>query len=152
MVSSISAALNKFTPGMTFGRFVNKVLYKGVGCGYVEQAGKRRYALTPVLEKLEHKMALNDFEPSTPRNIAYDEFKLLKILLKPIIRNEKGLSKLNLPNKRLRFSPFPAGAIIWNKDSCEPVVTIIKEMRHPTREIFFHRFPFLRKIWRISPY
>lgn len=148
MVLGITARLNKFTPGMSFGRFAHKVLYKGVGCGYIEEAGKRKYVLTPVLEKLERKLELNDFSPYYPKPLEPKEFDFLKKLLKPLISNEKGLKKLNC--KTLRYSPSPAAVMVWG-DNLMPVITIVKQMRHPTREIFFHRFPFLRRVWRITP-
>ena len=132
MVFGISASLNKFTPGMTFGHYVKKVLYKGVGCGYIEEAGKRKYVLTPVIEKLERKMELNDFSPHYPRIINSKEFQMLKTLLKPIIKNEKGLKKLNLENKNLQYSPCPAAVLVYDKNACEPVISIVKELKNPT--------------------
>lgn len=158
MVFGIRASLNKFTPGMTFGHFAKKVLYKGEGCGYIEEAGKRRYVLTPVLKKLEHKMDLNDFSPHYPKTIQMKDLETLKLLLKPLIRNEKGFKKLrgfkfgNPATKSFQYSPSPAAVLVWDKETREPVITIVKELKHPTREIFFHRFPCLRKLWRINPY
>lgn len=149
MVFGITAKLNKFTPGMSFGKYAKKVLYKGVGCGYIEEAGKRKYVLTPVLEKLEHKLELNDFSPSCPKPLEPKEFEFLKKLLKPIISNEKGLKKLQCKN--FRYSPSPAAIMVWG-DNLKPVITIVKQLKHPTREIFFHRFPMLRSIWRIDPH
>ena len=151
MVFGISAKLNRFTPGMSFKCYAHKVLYKGVGCGYIEEAGKRKYVLSPVIEKLEHKLNLNEFSSDSPRIIGTKELLTLKTLLKPIIRNEKGFRKMNLENKTFQYSPSPAAIVVYEKDALKPVISIIKELRHPTREIFFYRFPFLRKIWRINP-
>lgn len=152
MVLGITKRLNSFTPGMTFGHFAKKVLYKGVGCGYIEAAGKRRYVLTPVIDKLVYKMELNDFYPNYPRVIDFDALKTLKTLLKPLIRNEKGFKKFLLPNKNFQYSPSPAAVTVWEKGSGDAVITIVKEIKHPTREIIFHRFPFLRRIWRLDPF
>lgn len=151
MVFGICARLNKFTPGMTFGHYAKKVLYKGMGCGYIEEAGKRKYVLTPVIEKLEHKMDLNDFSPHYPRIINSSELSTLKTLLKPFIRNEKGLKKMHLENKTFKYCPSPAAITVYDNDPVKPIISIVKELKHPTREIFFYRFPFLRKIWRIDP-
>lgn len=151
MVFGINARLNKLTPGMSFKCYAHKVLYKGLGCGYIEEAGKRRYVLTPVIEKLEHKMDLNDFSPHYPKTIDFKDLQVLKSLLRPIVRNEKGLKKMNLENKTFQYSPSPAAVLVYEKNTLKPVISIIKELKHPTREIFFYRFPFLRKIWRIDP-
>ena len=153
MVLGISAKLNKFTPGMPFKCYAYKVLYKGNSCGYIEEAGKRKYYLTPILNKLERKMELNDFNCAQPRTIDHVELDKLKHLLKPLIRNEKGMKAfINRPGKTFQFSPSPAAVTVWDKDADKPVITIVKELSHPTREIFFHRFPLLRKVWRISPF
>lgn len=152
MVFGINAKLNRFTPGMSFKCYAHKVLYKGVGCGYIEEAGKRKYVLTPALEKLVHKMDINDFNPHYPKTINFKELNMFKTLLKPFIRNEKGFKKLNLENKSFQYSPSPAAITIYETDSSKPIISIVKELKHPTREIFFYRFPCLRKFWRINPY
>ena len=151
IISKIRTNLNKLTPGMTFNKYVKNVLYRGQDCGYIEEAGKRKYALTPALEKLETKLSMNDFDVNKPRFIDQTEFQTLKHLLKPFIKNEKGLKKLDL-NHDLYYSPSPASIVIWDKKTNTPVVQIIKKLKYPTKEIFYHAFPFLRKILRHSPY
>ena len=150
-ISKIRTGLNNLTPGMTFKKYAKQVLYHGQDCGYIEMAGKRKYVLTPALEKLECKLELNDFNPNVPRHISLKEFESFKNLLKPFIRNEKGLKKLNLSGD-VYYSPSPASTLIWNKKSGEPVITIIKKLKYPTKEIFYHAFPFLRKWHRVSPF
>jgi hypothetical protein len=152
MVLGICSSLNKFTPGMTFGHFANKVLFRGVGCGYIEEANKRRYVLTPYIQKLEHKMELNDFSPHYPKPISYSHFEMLKTLLKPFIKNEKGFKKMNLNNKNLFYSPSPASIVVYDKDSRKVIITIVKKLKHPLREIFFYKLAMLRKMWRIDPF
>jgi len=149
-ITKIRTNLNKLTPGMTFNKYVKNVLYHGQDCGFIEEAGKRKYVLTPAIEKLEKKLILNDFDLNMPRFISPAEFDSLKNLLRPFIKNEKGLKKLDL-NKDLYFSPSPASILVWDKKSNDPVITIIKKLKYPTKEIFYHAFPFFRKIFRQSP-
>lgn len=150
-ISKITKSLNKLTPGMNFSKFAKNVLYRGQNCGYIELAGKRKYVLTPAIEKFEHKLELNNFNPNQPRSIDLKEFDSFKHLLKPFISNEKGIRKLNLRNY-MYFSPSPASIIIWDKKAGNPVVTIIKKLKYPTKEIFYHRFPFFRRLFRESPF
>lgn len=150
IISKIRTNLNKITPGITFNKYVKQVLYHGQDCGYIEEAGKRKYVLTPTLEKLGIKLDLNNFSTDKARFITNEEFQAFKQLLKPIIRNEKGLKKLDL-HQDLYYSPSPASIVVWNKKTNEPVVQIIKKLKYPTKEIFYHAFPFLRKIFRSSP-
>ncbi len=150
IISKIRTNLNKLTPGITFKKFTKQVLYNGEDCGYIEIAGKRKYALTPSLEKLEHKLELNNFNPNYPRFIDSNEFQTFKLLLKPFISNEKGLKKIQLKN--MYYSPSPTSILIWNKKNEEPIITIIKKLKYPTQEIFYHSFPFLRKLCRLSPF
>lgn len=151
IISKIRTGLNNLTPGMTFKKYAKQVLYHGQDCGYIELAGKRKYVLTPALEKFERKLALNDFDPNTPKSISFQEFNIFKFLLKPFIQNEKKLKKMNLKEKVYYYSPSPASIVIWDKKSDEPIVTIIKKLKHPTKEIFYHAFPILRKWHRVSP-
>ncbi len=139
------------TPGMTFKKYAKQVLYHGQDCGYIEMAGKRKYVLTPALEKLEHKLEMNDFSPNYPRKINVNEFNTLKYLLRPFIRNEKGLKKFGIKGN-LFYSPSPASTLIWDTQKHEPVITIIKKLKHPTKEILYDAFPFFRKFLRTSPY
>ena len=150
-ISKIRTGLNNLTPGMTFKKYVKQVLYHGQDCGYIEMAGKRKYVLTPALEKLERKLELNDFDPNVPRYISLKEFELFKNLLKPFIRNEKGLKKLKL-SENVFYSPSSASTVIWNKKAGEPIVTIIKKLKSPTTDIFYNAFPFFRKWHRVSPF
>ena len=151
IISKIRTGLNSLTPGMTFKKYAKQVLYHGQDCGYIEMAGKRKYVLTPALEKLEQKFALNNFNPNNPRIISLEEFNSLKSFLKPFISNEKGLKDIKLDNN-IFSSPSPASTIIWDKRGGNPIVTIIKKLKYPTKEIFYNAFPFLRKILRDSPY
>ena len=64
LISKIRTTLNNLTPGMTFKKYAKQVLYHGQDCGYIELAGKRKYVLTPSIEKLEHKLELNNFNPN----------------------------------------------------------------------------------------
>ncbi len=149
-ISKIKTGFNNLTPGMTFKKYAKQVLYHGQNCGYIEMAGKRKYVLTPALEKLEHKLELNNFDPNMPRDISLNEFESFKNLLKPFIRNEKGIRKLNLSGD-VYYSPSPASTLIWNKKTNEPIVTIIKKLKSPTTDIFYNAFPFFRKWHRVSP-
>ncbi len=150
IISKIRTHLNKLTPGMDFNRYIKQVLYHGQDCGYIEEAGKRKYVLTPALEKLDKKLDLNDFDTNKARYISFAEFQTFKHLIKPFISNEKGLKKLDF-KQDLYYSPSPASIVIWNKKTNEPVVQIIKKLKYPTKEIFYHAFPFFRKIFRSSP-
>ena len=152
IISKIRNAFNNLTPGMTFKKYAKHVLYKGQDCGYVEEAGKRKYVLTPVIEKLEHKLDLNDFHPGKPRYITPQEFQMFKTLLKPIVRNEKGLKEMNISGKDLYYSPSPASILIWDKQKLDPIITIIKKMESPTKELFLHRYDIFRRWFRISPF
>lgn len=152
-ISAIRANINKHTPGMTLRKYVKHILYHGQDCGYIEAAGKKKYVLTPALEKLERKLEMNNFDPNMPRFIDQKEFKMFRHLLKPFIRNEKGISKLKLENNNtLFFSPSPASTIIWDRKGAEPVITIIKRLKSPTTEFFYDWFPWLRKWHRVSPF
>ena len=148
----IKTYFDNLTPGMTLKKYAKQVIYHGEDCGYIEEAGKRKYVLTPAINKLEHKLALNNFSPSEARYISHNEFNIFKILLKPFVRNERGLKKLNLINKNLYYSPSPASILVWDKQTNEPIVTIIKKLNSPTQNILLHRLEFFRKWFRISPY
>ena len=98
----------------------------------------------------QSKLELNDFDPNMPRHISLNEFELFKNLLKPFIRNEKGIKKLKLSGD-VYYSPSPASIVIWNKRAGEPIVMIIKKLKSPTTDIFYNVFPFFRKWHRVSP-
>ncbi len=151
IISKIRNELNRLTPGMTFKKYAKQVLYHGENCGYIEEAGKRKYALTPAINKLEHKLELNDFPPNSSRFITPEEFNTFKILLKPFIKNEKGLKAMEKRNS-LYYTAGNDAIMIYDKTKLEPVVTIIKKLKNPTSEIIFHRFPLLRKVVRVSPW
>jgi len=152
-ISAIRSNINSHTPGMTLGKYVKHILYHGNDCGYIESAGKKKYVLTPALEKLEHKLKMNNFDPNMPRTINQKEFKMFRHLLKPFIRNEKGIKKLKLDNNDSMFySPSPASIIIWSKRGGDPVITIIKKLKSPTTEFIYDWLPFLRKWHRVSPF
>lgn len=150
-ISAIRANINKHTPGMTFGKYVKHIIYHGQDCGYIEEAGKKKYVLTPALEKLERKLELNNFNPSEPKNITKEDFKMFKLLLKPFISNEKGLKKLKL-SENLFYSPSPASITIWDRKTVKPVITIIKRLKYPTKEFIYDWFPFYRRWHRVSPF
>lgn len=150
IISKIRNELNRLTPGMTFKRYAKQVLYHGQNCGYIEEAGKRKYVLTPAIEKLEHKLELNNFQPNCSRYINNEEFNTFKILLKPFVKNEKGLKTLD-KNRNLYYTAGKDAIMILDKVKFEPVVMIVKKLKFPTSEIIFHRFPILRKLIRISP-
>ncbi len=150
MITKIRTRLNKLTPGMTFNKYAKQVLYHGQDCGYIEMAGKRKYVLTPALEKLGEKLDLNDFDTSYPKTITVNEFQSLKHLLKPFISNEKGLKKMNLQDGMF-YSPSPASIQVWDKRGGQPLLTIVKKLKYPTKDILYNAFPFLRKIIRVSP-
>ena len=151
IISKIRTKLDSLTPGMTFKKYAKQVLYHGQDCGYIELAGKRKYVLTPAIEKLERKLELNDFDPARPREISLKEFGYMRQLLKPFISNERGIRKMNLAGD-MYFSPSPASTVIWDRRTKEPVVTIIKKLKHPTKNIFYRAFPILKKIHRASPF
>lgn len=140
IISKIQTKLNKLTPGIPVKKYVKEVLYNGQDCGYIEVAGKRKYILSPAIDKLAHKLDINDFELNRPKEINSKQFKSFKNLLRPFIKNEKGLKKYL--NKDLYYSPSPASILIWDKNT--PVITIIKKLTSPTKEIICHKFPFLR--------
>jgi len=150
-ISKVTTNMNSHTPGMTFKKYIKHIIYHGQDCGYINEAGKKKYVLTPALEKLERKLELNDFNPSEPRAITKQEFDMFKLLLKPFIRNEKGINKLKL-SENLFYSPSPASILIWDKKRNESVITIIKRLKSPTVEFFYDWFPFLRKWHRVSPF
>lgn len=149
IISKIESTLNKLTPGIPFKQYAKKVLYHGQDCGYIEAAGKRKYILTPAIDKLEHKLDINNFDIDRPRKITPKEFNYFKLLLKPFIKNEKGFKKMNL-NKDLYYSPSVASILVWDEEKMHPVVTIIKKLKSPTKEVLCHKFPFLRNILKIN--
>ena len=150
IISKIRTGLNNLTPGMTFKRYAKQVLYHGQDCGYIEFAGKKKYVLTPAIEKLEQKLEINDLSPNYPKCITLHDFETLKYLLKPFIRNEKGLKKIQL-QESMFYSPSPDALQVYNNKGEDPIILIVKKLKYPTKDIFYNAFPFLRKILRVSP-